>query len=377
MQASVKRPKRIVIIMSTAGGGHKSAANALAEALVNEYEENVIVEIIDILKQYAPQPFDKGPEFYQFMVKAPLAWKNFYEIGNSPRRSKIITSSLAIYARRTTQKLVDNHPADAIISTYHFANAPILNILKRNHMTIPFITVVTDLVTAPPAWFDKRTTLCITPTAEAAEVARDNGLPASAIEVIGLPVSNDFTPPTRPKSQLKAALGWPADKPVIIAMAGGEGIGSLEQIAENLTTLDATIVVITAKNTTLYNKLLNSNTAENVKIYGFVDTMPQFMQAADLLVTKAGPGTIVEALNSHLPLLLYAKLSGQEDGNVDFVTQHGAGVWQPKLGEIAGTVQLLLDTPGALGSMAAAAGTLAQPGAGAKIARAIGRLLPD
>jgi 1,2-diacylglycerol 3-beta-galactosyltransferase len=53
------------------------------------------------------------------------------------------------------------------------------------------------------------------------------------------------------------------------------------------------------------------------------------MRAADYLVTKAGPGTIAEALNAELPIILFAKLPGQEDGNVTFVQEEGAGVWAP------------------------------------------------
>jgi 1,2-diacylglycerol 3-beta-galactosyltransferase len=53
------------------------------------------------------------------------------------------------------------------------------------------------------------------------------------------------------------------------------------------------------------------------------------MRAADYLVTKAGPGTIAEALNAELPIILYSKLPGQEDGNVTFVQEEGAGVWAP------------------------------------------------
>ena len=58
--------------------------------------------------------------------------------------------------------------------------------------------------------------------------------------------------------------------------------------------------------------------------------MPDFMRAADVIVTKAGPGTIAEALNAELPIILYAKLPGQEDGNVDFVLSEGVGVWAPE-----------------------------------------------
>ncbi len=54
------------------------------------------------------------------------------------------------------------------------------------------------------------------------------------------------------------------------------------------------------------------------------------MRASDVIVTKAGPGTIAEALIAELPIILFAKLPGQEDGNVDFVLSEGVGVWAPE-----------------------------------------------
>jgi 1,2-diacylglycerol 3-beta-galactosyltransferase len=286
----------------------------------------------------------------------------------------MLNSTITISARRHTEKMMDSHPADIIVSTYHFANSPVLDYLARKELKTPFVTVVTDLVTAPPVWFDPRGSLCIVPTPDVTEIALRCGLAPESVKVIGMPVKSTFVPSSSPKTELKTALGWPAHRPAIIAMAGGEGIGSLGKIAAYLTTLDATIIVITGKNEVLYHKLTSRNPPENLRVYGFVSNMHELMQAADLIVTKAGPGTIMEALNSHLPLLLYAKLSGQEDGNVDFVTKNGAGLWQPRIPEMAGSIQALLRHPDALESMTTAAASLAQPGASAKIAAAIGKL---
>ncbi|HVQ43554.1 MAG TPA: glycosyltransferase [Candidatus Saccharimonadia bacterium] len=370
----ITAPKRILILMANAGGGHKSAANAIAEALVTKYQEGVVVEIIDSLKEIAPQPFDRGGDLFQLVIKSPKAWRSLYEIVDGPRRSKIINSSISLYALRNSRKLLENHPADLVISTYHFANAGMLETLARHNIKIPFVTVVTDLVTVPLIWFDTRTTLCITPTPQAAQLAHECGLKPKQIKVIGQPVSSRFYPPAKAKNQLKKALDWNPTQPAIITMAGGEGVGALDEITNLLAPLEATIAVVTGKNTNLYEKL-STEAPPNVKVYGFVSNLDEMMRAADLIVTKAGPGTIVEALNSHLPLILYSKLSGQEDGNVDFVTNAGAGLWQPKLSEMASTVRLLLDNPATLKHMSEAASSIAQPGASAEIASTIGSLI--
>lgn len=366
-------PKKILILTSTAGGGHKSAASALTEQLNHIYGHAVTVESVDVLKEYAPQPFDRTPEAYQMMIKSPTAWRGFYELGDGARRSRLIMSSISLYARRRSERLLTNHPADIIISTYHFANSPILESLSRTHSTVPFITVVTDLVTAPPVWFDPRTTLCITPTEDTAELARKMAIPEEKIKVIGMPVSSRFKPAASSKVTLKSDLGLSSKRPLVVVIAGGEGIAPFDQIVDNFAGINATIMIITGKNAGMLSKLESKDLPDNYVIKGFVDNLPEIMQAADVIITKAGPGTIMEALNCHLPLILFSKLPGQEDGNVDFVTIHGAGLWQPKLSQLGGDLRSLLASPSRLSDMQAAAAKISQPDATRNIVLAIGR----
>jgi 1,2-diacylglycerol 3-beta-galactosyltransferase len=97
--------------------------------------------------------------------------------------------------------------------------------------------------------------------------------------------------------------------------------------------------------------------------------MPEWMAAADVLVTKAGPGTITEGLLSGLPLVLMGKVPGQEDGNVDFVVGGGAGAWEPRPARAAARLRDWL-APGnpALARMSAQARELAYPDAASDIA---------
>lgn len=65
----------------------------------------------------------------------------------------------------------------------------------------------------------------------------------------------------------------------------------------------------------------------DVVALGFVKKMAEYMVAADVLVTKAGPGTISEAAALSLPVMLTSFLPGQEEGNVDFVINGGFGAY--------------------------------------------------
>ncbi len=73
--------------------------------------------------------------------------------------------------------------------------------------------------------------------------------------------------------------------------------------------------------------------------------MPDFMRASDCLITKAGPGTISEAFIAGLPMILYSYMPGQEDGNIDYVVNEGAGVWAPRPELVVSALRRWLNDP--------------------------------
>jgi 1,2-diacylglycerol 3-beta-galactosyltransferase len=364
----------VLILHTIAGGGHKSAALAIREALEDRYGAGVHCEMVDALKDYAPKPLDLAPEHYTMMIKAPMLYRQFYELGNGKRRSKIITNSISLYARRQADTILRNHPADVIVSTYHFTSAPLFSAMKRKGLKTPFVTVVTDLITIPPVWFDPRTNLTVLPTEPAYHQAIMAGMPRERLKLVGLPVSPRFAPVTAAKKvALRRQLGWPTDRLVAVLMAGGAGIGPLGAMGRSVVAsgLPITPVIVTGNNRRLATRLRREPWATDAFIYDFVDDIPSFMQAADVLVTKAGPGTITEALNTNLPIILYSRVPGQEEGNTEYVTHSGAGFWAPKRTQLVATLQYLLDEPDALKQASVAGSRLAKTGAADTIAQLV------
>ena len=121
---------------------------------------------------------------------------------------------------------------------------------------------------------------------------------------------------------------------------------------------------------------LESETWENQAfIYGFTHDLPDFMRAADVIITKAGPGTIAEALNVNLPIILYAKLPGQEDGNVTFVESEGAGVWAPSSQLVVRALTRWICRPEERAAVVENTRRIARPDAAQRIAREVGETL--
>jgi 1,2-diacylglycerol 3-beta-galactosyltransferase len=157
---------------------------------------------------------------------------------------------------------------------------------------------------------------------------------------------------------------------MILLVGGGDGMGPLERtaVAIDEAGMRAGLAVVTGRNQKLKGRLESRSWTNPMHIYGFVNNMPDLMAAADVLVTKAGPGTITEAMNAGLPLILYSKLPGQEDGNVTFAVSEGAGIWAPTPEKITSALRNWLDTPALLVKAAARSHSLANPHAAREIA---------
>ena len=358
----------ILFLFSDTGGGHRSAAEAIIEALELEYGNTITTDMVDIFKQYAPLPLNRMPELYPHFVRVPQAWGLGYRLSDGHHRARFISASAWPYIRRRIRNLVNLHPSDLIVSVHPLANAPILRAMGNQRP--PFIIMVTDLVTTHALWYHRRADLCLVPTENAYKRALACGLKPTQIQVVGLPVANRFCRPEGDPLEKRNHLGWPLDRPVILLIGGGEGMGPLEKTALSIAAarFRITLVIVTGRNEDLKNRLVARQWPIPTFIYGFVREMPEFMWAADILVTKAGPGTISEAFIAGLPMILYSRLPGQEDGNVTYVTSNGAGVWAPRPEHIVPALRNWLENPDLRQEASDASRKLARPEAARNIA---------
>jgi 1,2-diacylglycerol 3-beta-galactosyltransferase len=374
MSQQPKKP-HVLFLFSDTGGGHRSAAEAIIEALELEFGDALTTEMLDFFKGYAPLPFNKMPNWYPDMVKAPQLWGLSFKISDGRRRARAITTSMWPYVGRAARELVADHPADLIVTVHPLANTVILKALGKKRP--PFVTVVTDMVTTHALWYDDRADIILLPTELARQRAIEYTMPPEILRVVGLPVAQRCCVPAGDKKILRKRLGWELDKPVVLLVGGGEGMGPLGKTARAIATagLDVSLAIIAGRNVRLKAHLESLDWPVPVNIYGFTHQMPEFMRAADVLVTKAGPGTISEALNAHLPIILYARLPGQEDGNVTFVVEEGAGVWAPSPKQVVETLTHWVENPAERERVAEACRRAARPEAARTIARILGARL--
>jgi 1,2-diacylglycerol 3-beta-galactosyltransferase len=329
----VPEPARILFLFSDTGGGHRSAAEAIIEALRLEYGNRISTEMVDIFLEVAPPPLDHLPGLYPKLVRLPRAWEIGYRLSDGDRRANLLASSAWPYIRKSVHRLIARHSCDMIVSVHPMANAPLMRAL--NHQHIPFITVVTDLVTTHAFWYHPEVDLCLVPARRL--IRRSFGMHLSVCGA-GFPVANRFCQPGMIQPYY-GKFGWP--RPLIIAGRWRRGMGPIERTAREISANCPSIglVVITGRNQELKERLEKIAWQIPTFIYGFVTEMPDFMRASDILVTKAGPGTISEALIANIPMILYSRLPGQEDGNVEYIVSEQAGVWAPQPRKIVAALQ--------------------------------------
>ncbi len=252
-------PKRILILMSDTGGGHRAAAEAIRDALVRLHGDAVAVEMVDVFRSYTPFPFKYAPEFYPWWIKnGKLMWRVGYNMSNRPGRVKLIMESVgrAIY-RGVRRMLLREHEADVIVCVHPLFPTAALSVLRNQPTRPPFITVVTDLVSTHAFWYERRADRILVPTEPAYEFGLRLGVPAEKMRNTGLPVNPRFAEELISKGEARARLGWDMHLPAILMIGGGAGMGPLFRIAKRINRLHAKcqLIIVTGRNEALHERL--------------------------------------------------------------------------------------------------------------------------
>ncbi len=375
--------KRLLFLFSDTGGGHRSTAEAVAEALHVLYGEQAQVALVNVLADYAPWPLNRLEYAYPRIVRiGAWFWDALYRVTDGPRRVALLMKALWGWTRPAIRRLLHDHPADRIVSFHPGTNHLILRAMREgspsssSSSSFSFATMVTDLITGHALWFDPDVPWCLVPTSEARAAAMANGVPAERVMVTGLPVAGRFVATAQERPQdVRRRLGLSPDRRTVMLLSGAEGMGTLDRIVTHIVRQwksndepDIQLVVIAGRNEALFNQLTAHPWPLPVYVQGFVHNMEEWMRAADLLVTKAGPSTVSEALIMGLPMVLSGALPGQERPTVDYLVRGGAAIWAPTLEQIVRAVTELLAAPTRLQEMSIRAHAMAKPDAARRVA---------
>jgi len=150
-------------------------------------------------------------------------------------------------------------------------------------------------------------------------------------------------------------------------MAGGAGVGSLDELARRLLRLpgDLQLVALAGRNGALLERLqqLAREHPDRLFALGFTTTVERVMTAADLVVTKPGGLSVSECLAKCKPMLLVSPIPGQEERNADYLLEAGAALKAIDATTLEFKLARLLAEPRRLATMSEAARRIATPDA--------------
>jgi 1,2-diacylglycerol 3-beta-galactosyltransferase len=321
--------KKILILTSDAGLGHRSAAEAIAAALVNSYGDECTITVVNPAEdERAPGILRSGEEDYDRIVQEmPDLYEFGYRVSDAAVPTSVLESALTVMLFGVMRDLLRRYEPHVIISTYPMYQAPLEAVFTiEEERRVPLITVITDLVENHRLWFGPNSDLCLVPTEVAGDQAVSYGLDPESVKVTGIPVDPAIAEEARDPAEIRAELGWRIDLPTLLVV-GGKRVGNLMPAlrALNHSGLALQLALVAGGDDALYQRFQETDWHAVAQVYNFVGNMPALMHASDFILCKAGGLIVSEALASGLPLVLIDVIPGQETGNAEYVIKHGAG----------------------------------------------------
>ncbi|MGC9347153.1 MAG: MGDG synthase family glycosyltransferase [Anaerolineae bacterium] len=370
---SKRRPRRFLFLFSDTGGGHRASAQAVLQELDRLYGDAAAVEMVDVFVEMERWPFYRFPEWYRVLVGLRgIPWAVGFHLSDGIKLMKTMSRLVWPYAGSAMCDVLRRYPADVIVSLHPLPNYALTLALRQMGCSAPLAIVAVDLVTVHAGWLAPGAQLYLMASEAAKARALERGLPKDRVHAVGMPTRRAFVTAMHiTRREARERLALPLDRPVVLMVGGGEGMGPLSQVVKALARRrpDAHLVAIAGRNEALRRELRELELPVAIQVEGFVSNMEIWMRAADILVTKAGPNTLCEAFLAGLPLVLYTALPGQEEGNVSHVVENGAGIWAPLPRLAAKAVMHLLANRSLREAMAMRSRQLARPQATEIIAR--------
>ena len=369
--------KKVLIMSASTGGGHNRAARAIKEELTNKSIDGITIdcEIIDSLKivngtmdKLISRGYEKSAKY------TPKAWGGVYKLteSNLISRNEFKDNPLTSLISRKLKKLIEVKKPDLIIGTHPFPMIALSTLKKHSQLSKnnelstftesfhkyyqnldipPLITVLTDYTTHS-AYIQNEIDYYIAGHEYVKELLIEDGIEAEKIKPYGIPVEKSFLT-NRSRETVLSEHNLDPNKFTVLLMGGSFGAGSIKDTLSELISIDRDfqIIVITGRNKSLKEKLEKNlmsheqSIDKNICVLGFTDKMNDLLSAVDILVSKPGGLTTTESLLKEVPMIVPYFIPGQEEENLDFLSNCGASLRTSKKYTLSIILKVLIDNP--------------------------------
>jgi 1,2-diacylglycerol 3-beta-galactosyltransferase len=341
----------ILVFTVDAGGGHRAATRALlAAAAQRRAPFRLRVENL----QEVLAPLDPVRRLTGVSLEGAynLILRGHWTVLLLPLL-RLMHGAIAVRRRALTRAVrehLQEHPPAAVLSILPNFNAVVRDAWREVRPGAPFVVLLTDFADFPPRfWIEPGIGRVIVGSEQAVEQARGIGIPADRVSrVSGMVLNPSFYGRGGPEARerVRRELGLGSDFTVVL-LYGGKGSPEMEPLSARLLEADPAmrVIAIAGDNPKLLARLeaLRPGSGARLQCVGFTDRVAEYMAAADLLVTKPGPGSLAEAFHQGAAVVVVRDRSTipQERYNTRFVEEHGLGVVVGRWADIPATVLCL------------------------------------
>ncbi len=343
----MSRPGNIFFATIAAGGGHVATARAMAESVEELSGGQVHARVSDVMAEFGPQRLDaRHKRGWRLMLRYPLLVRSAQRLIDAAPAITASTQRVMLdgFARRLATVLGELAP-DLVVGNHGWLATALTLAQRRHGLQMPVLTYVTEPLDANALWAEPRAERVLVASAGARNDLVRLGVPATVVDVVGYPVQRRFRrAPTRQQARQELGL---EDRFTCLVSLGAEGLaGRPAQVARSLAADGAQVVVITGRNRELADTLRSmTDSPPHLLVREYVEDMERYVAAADVVVGKAGPASVMETLAVGRPLILTAYAGINERRVAEFVEGHALGTLVRRPEELAAAVRRLQDAP--------------------------------
>jgi UDP-N-acetylglucosamine:LPS N-acetylglucosamine transferase len=327
--------KKIHFAMIEAGGGHKTPARAVYEAIEDLFPGKYDMRILDFMRDLGCTDLDDvHKKLWKYLLAHPELTKSIqtFDFITGPVNIQIYKLFRERFCKHVMRYLYEEKP-DLVFSTHYFNTMGIAYLRKLYGIGPILINYLTEIFDFDSYWYLKDVDHYIVASEQAERKLLKRKFPRNKLHVFPYPVRRSFFRIEKTKAEILEALGIKNRRMTLLVTLGSEGIGSIYKMIEALVNrrFALNVIAVAGKNEQLRRDLerdfCDPAHPTQVMVLGYQERINELIFASDFCFIKPGPATTWEVLSMQKPIIFFESAQLSENPNIKFVVQNRLGYY--------------------------------------------------